>query len=554
MNPFARSPKPSTCSGCALEKAGAGFVPPSGPPTSKILFVGESPGQREADTGVPFSGPAGGKFGHLLYRLGRERAAQRVSNLIWCKPPQDKLENTSYQYAAVSQCRTHLQPVLDEGHLVVVALGAVPARELLNAPSASIKDLHGTVTWLPRSRAGKSCTCDMAPWEEKPGPCPVHDLPASADGFYVVPTFHPSHLIRGAHNLTGTVYYDLNRAFEIADSGTWDPDEPKLHLDPSPEFFSWWVDQYLQLLRAEPLHTWLAVDIETPDKQRELDEGELKSVDRSMEILRVNFSYDAGEGLTVPFVEPYVTIMRRALEAPGAKWYWNKPYDLKRLRKHFKMSAVDQLDGMDAWKALHSDTPRGLGFVAPFYSRFGPWKHLSGSSPVVYAAIDSVQTIRCAFGLAADLHAEGRWDVFYKHMHEFGVYATLPACDVGLMVDRRQLEGYEDPATGQHVPGMQENLAKAAQDLFDQMQTLVPDELKPLHPKDGWTERPEGETYVWPKEGEPNSRPRFIVEQQEKRHVKVCLTCGCKQRVTAKHRCKDPETGKPSTPTSRGTT
>ena len=62
------------------------------------------------------------------------------------------------------------------------------------------------------------------------------------DRFWVVPTFHPSFLQRGAHNLIGTVIWDLQRADQILREG-WAVDQPDLVCDPPLDWFTAWVDQ-----------------------------------------------------------------------------------------------------------------------------------------------------------------------------------------------------------------------------------------------------------------------------------------------------------------------
>ncbi len=494
-------PKPATCAGCPLEKSGWGWVPPSGPPASRVLFVGESPGRVEAQTGVPFVGPAGGKFNHFLYRLGRSRDDYRVHNVISCRPPNDKLEKTPYGYDAIAHCRPNLDHVLNEGHRVIVAFGAAPTKRLLGLSDLDMKNFHGTVTKTP------------AGW--------------------VVPTFHPSHILRGAHNLTGTVIFALHRAFDIADNG-WEEDHPSLVVDPEVAWFAWWVESYLQAVEQDPESVWLAVDIETPDKERKGDEGELKSTDRSMEITRINFSFDPNEGLTVPFVGPYLHYIALLLGSAGPKLFWNKPYDLKRLRPRFTLGGA-LLDFMDAWHVLHSDVPKGLGFVAPHYSRWGPWKHLSATNPGLYGAGDGLQTTRCGFGIAGDLYAQGMWNVFWRHMYELDRYATSLSCEVGLKIDRAQLDGPD---------GMRDRLREKAKELHGQMQLIVPEELKPLHPKDGWKTRPAADMVLWPNEGEDGSRMRAVLTKIEQHPTRVCLTCGALQ-IPERHRCKN-EKGKPA--------
>jgi uracil-DNA glycosylase family 4 len=513
--PFAQ--KPPSCSGCPLATLGSGFVPPSGPPDSPVLFVGEAPGQVEALTGVPFAGLTGGKFGHLLYRLSRAREDQRVHNTISCRPPNDWLEGAPWEAEAVAHCRPNLDRVLAESHQVIVTLGASATRRVLGLGARpDMRNFHGTVSELSPQR-------------------------------WVVPTFHPAHLIRGAHNLTGTVLYDLARAFEVAKHG-WVEDRPRLVIDPPAGWFAEWVAGYLAALAEDPERLWMAVDVETPDKEGKLDEGELRASDRSMEIIRYNFSFDPDEGITVPATGPYEAHVQEILESVGAKCFWNKHYDLRRLRPKFRLRGP-LLDFMDAWHALHSDVPKGLGYVAPYYSRWGPWKHLSASNPGLYAAGDGVQTLRCAYGIARDLSSQGMWNVFWRHMHEVGDEATSPSCEVGLKIDREQLEGKELP-DGTHQSGMRDRLREKSAEFYTQMQELVPEALRPLHPKDGWVRCPAGAdgqpltTYLYPPEGEDHSRLREVLEIPRELAVRVCATCGATQ-VPARHRCKG-ENGKPT--------
>jgi uracil-DNA glycosylase len=502
-----KSASHADCSRCPLSIRGAGYVPPAGPRDSaQVLLLAESPGVREAEAGVPLVGPAGGELSRLLYRLSTTQDSFLRHNVVSCRPPADKLEKMPW-WDATDHCQPNLDFALAVPALrVVVTLGGVPTRQMLRT-SGNLKDFHGTVTQVAQG--------DRTLW--------------------VVPTFHPAHLIRGAHNLTGTVLFDLNRAFEVVKNG-WIPDTPTLHLDPPPAFVDAWITTYLQALAADPLRTWLSIDIETADKERKLDEGELKSTDHSMEITRVNLSWRTDEGLTFPFAGPYMDSLRRVLVATGAKWFWNKNYDLKRLWSIFGPAALrgPLLDGMDAWHVLHSDVPKGLGFVSPFYSRLGAWKHLSSSRPAYYAACDSVQNQRCCFGVAKDLVSMGMWDAFWRHMHEVDRVALQPSCRVGLKLNPEALET------------MRADLSAKTRGFFDEMQKLVPDELKPLHPKDGWTRRPEGETYVWPAPTNGNawrSRARPIIERMDLCEVRTCRVCGAVQ-VPARHRCKD-EKGKP---------
>ena len=75
------------CPNCILAKTRTRTVPGSGPATSEVMFVGEGPGQREDERGVPFVGPAGKLLDELLAAAGWTRADVYVTNVVKCRPP-----------------------------------------------------------------------------------------------------------------------------------------------------------------------------------------------------------------------------------------------------------------------------------------------------------------------------------------------------------------------------------------------------------------------------------------------------------------------------------
>jgi hypothetical protein len=91
------------------------------------------------------------------------------------------------------------------------------------------------------------------------------------------------------------------------------------------------------------------------------------------------------------------------------------------------------------WHHIQSSLPRGLGFVAPFYSSREPWKHLSGESPGEYAAIDALQTIRIVNGVIKSLQKLGMWEYCFRHKDELDRYALSPATEIGLFFSKDRL-------------------------------------------------------------------------------------------------------------------
>jgi len=443
--------RPDACRGCALDSnpRTQGFVPSVGPVTSPILLFGEAAGEDEARSGQPFMGAAGSLLNRLLARNHQRREAFRIGNTIQCRPPNNWFdERAPYYRDALAHCRVHRDPLLAEGHPVVVALGGTALKTLMHLEKARVEDWHGTITRDP------------------------------SDRFWVVPTFHPSHLQRGAMNLFGVVSFDLQQALRVAAEG-FTPETPDVLVDPPPDWFAWWVGEIVARATQDPLALWLATDIETPDKAGGRDEGDLSTEDASYQITRVNFSVHPDEGLSVPYAGPYVALIEQLLRLLCPKILWNKDYDEPRIRNAGHTIGGDWYDFMWAWHRLQSDVKRGLGFVAPFYSRFGAWKHLSKDQPGYYAACDGFQTYRVGVGITQDLMDLGMWDVFARHTHATYKLALKPAQAMGVKINRERLLVFI------------EDLTVKQRRILHQMQGMVPEELRPLTPKAGLKRPPE---------------------------------------------------------------
>lgn len=506
------SKKPAACQGCSLYDRGHGFVPPDGPKNAPILIMGESPGYEEAALGRPFIGAAGSMLERILRRNRLQRGQFRVGNITSCVPPGMVMEGTSYQHTAIAHCAVHRDVLLNEGHSVVVAAGATALKTLLGLHGAArirVEEFHGT----------------------------VHDDPEGR--FKIVPTFHPSYLQRGAHNLIGTVSYDLQVAMEIA-KGVWEPEPIDAVIDPPVAWFDAWVAQLEAAALQDPEGVAIASDIETPDKAGGKPENELTPDDDSYTITRFNFACHPDQGVTIPYSGPYIDLIDRVLKIRARHYWWNGyGYDWARVATAgHRLDPQFQIDLMIAAHILQSDVPLGLGFWAPFYSRYGAWKHLSATDPELYACLDGPQTLRTGYGIVGDLIAQGQWRAFQEDCHELYHYALKPAQDIGILIDRPALQNFHDDLAAKQVTKLEE------------MQAHVPEQLHPLTHE---TSRQPDPTHLHPdarthtlKGVEKADAPDPIkaqlyaralrIERTVSRLIQVCVTCG-EEEVHKKHRC-----------------
>jgi DNA polymerase len=61
-----------------------------GDPSARVMFVGEAPGKREAETGRPFVGNAGQLLTQMLASIGLEREDVYITNVVKDRPPDNR--------------------------------------------------------------------------------------------------------------------------------------------------------------------------------------------------------------------------------------------------------------------------------------------------------------------------------------------------------------------------------------------------------------------------------------------------------------------------------
>jgi uracil-DNA glycosylase len=116
------------CTRCALHEGRSQPVFADGSPDARVLCVGEAPGQREDETGLPFVGRAGQLLDRLLLSVGLRRHDVFICNVLKCRPP----GNRNPLPVEIELCSPFLrrQVALVEPE-VVVAFGTFAARTLL---------------------------------------------------------------------------------------------------------------------------------------------------------------------------------------------------------------------------------------------------------------------------------------------------------------------------------------------------------------------------------------------------------------------------------------
>jgi uracil-DNA glycosylase family 4 len=127
------------CTACRLHEGRTRAVPGEGASDTEVVFVGEGPGFNEDREGRPFVGRAGGLLVRLLAHIGWQRDDVFITNVVKCRPP----DNRDPQPDEIEACAGYLRrqlAVLDPS--VVVTLGRHSMGTFM--PGARIGQVHGT--------------------------------------------------------------------------------------------------------------------------------------------------------------------------------------------------------------------------------------------------------------------------------------------------------------------------------------------------------------------------------------------------------------------------
>lgn len=75
---------------CALKNTATQPVPGAGSATAEIVFIGEAPGKKEDQLGVPFVGSAGKFLDEMLSEINLKREDIYITNMVKYRPPNNR--------------------------------------------------------------------------------------------------------------------------------------------------------------------------------------------------------------------------------------------------------------------------------------------------------------------------------------------------------------------------------------------------------------------------------------------------------------------------------
>lgn len=169
------------CQACPLFKGRKQAVPGEGNRKAQLMFVGEAPGRDEDLQGKPFVGRAGQLLTRIIQAMGFSREEVYIANVIKCRPP----ENRTPKPNEIKACSPFLLKQIELIQpRVIVALGKV-ATDFFLQSQKSMSELRGHF--------------------------------GQFQGIPVMPTFHPSYLVRNEGNkeIKKMVWEDMKKVLEL---------------------------------------------------------------------------------------------------------------------------------------------------------------------------------------------------------------------------------------------------------------------------------------------------------------------------------------------------
>jgi DNA polymerase len=146
-----------------------------------IVFIGEAPGKKEDESGLPFVGASGKFLNEMLSQAGLERSDVYITNVVKYRPPKNRDPKPAEKQAFMPYLLKQLEIIHPK---VVITLGRHSMEYFL--PGAKIGEIHGQ----------------------------PHQVQIDGDEFMIIPLYHPAAALYNG-SLRATLIEDFMRVPDI---------------------------------------------------------------------------------------------------------------------------------------------------------------------------------------------------------------------------------------------------------------------------------------------------------------------------------------------------
>lgn len=332
-----------------------------GSKTAKAVLIGEAPGEQEELTGVPFIGTSGQELDRLLAECGLSRSQFYLTNVLFTRPPNNKMEAFCVKKDQVPPGYT--LPPLSSGKYLHPDL--IPELQRLASELREVKPnliiaAGGTAAWATLGTSKITAirgTLNESPFGK------------------VLPTYHPAYLFRD-WSVRTILKADLLKAKAEIDFPEIRRPVRSVLIDPT-------FTEAMEFLAKCLSVSAVTVDVETPIGS----------------ITHLGFGISPVEACVIPFFsrrtsngsywsrEDEIEIRKaigRILASPTIiKITQNGMFDIQHLlREGYRLCNMSE-DTMLLQHALYPEMPKSLAFLGSIHTNESAWKKLRPRSKVV---------------------------------------------------------------------------------------------------------------------------------------------------------------------------
>lgn len=128
------------CRQCGLCETRTNVVVGVGNPRSKVMFIGEGPGENEDLQGEPFVGRGGQLLDKMLAAVDLDRKTNiYIANIVKCRPPKNRDPLPEEQEACIGWLRNQVALIRPK---IIVCLGRIAAMRLIKSDMKITRE-HG---------------------------------------------------------------------------------------------------------------------------------------------------------------------------------------------------------------------------------------------------------------------------------------------------------------------------------------------------------------------------------------------------------------------------
>lgn len=173
------------CTKCELSKERKNVVFGVGDRNSKVMLVGEGPGEKEDLAGEPFVGPAGQLLDKYLDAIGLHRSQVYIANMVKCRPPFNRDPADAEMDCCIDYLRRQTRLIQPK---IIVCLGRISSCRMIS-PEFKVTREHGN--WIKKGN------------------------------FWFMGTFHPAALLRNGNQKPEAFLDFISLRSKMRELGIW---------------------------------------------------------------------------------------------------------------------------------------------------------------------------------------------------------------------------------------------------------------------------------------------------------------------------------------------